>query len=163
TAASALPSRRVISEKMRLNSRNSLGKISPVTIPFCRHEPRIRRICGVRPFPGMPFLRDIWRMQEGGCLFGACRVRDRVGGNGVDYRCECAQFPCEEHGFTEWLRQRWEADNRRIGEVGIENYYEEVKNRPRYPQAPGFAAKCLPCLVWNGECRSPRGHYNYSR
>jgi hypothetical protein len=101
--------------------------------------------------------------RKGGCLFGACRVRDRVGGNGVDYRCEWAQFPCEEHGFPEGLRQRWEADNRRIGEVGIENYYEEVKNRPRYPQAPGIAAKCLPCLVWNGECRSPRGYYNYSR
>ncbi|MDD2517078.1 MAG: DUF3795 domain-containing protein [Thermovirgaceae bacterium] len=67
------------------------------------------------------------------CLFGECRVRDCVREKGVDYCCECPQFPCEEHGLPEGLRQRWEANNLRIAEAGLVHYYEEVKSRPRYP------------------------------
>ncbi len=68
-----------------------------------------------------------------GCLFGACRVRDCVREKGVDYCFECSLFPCEEHGLPEGLRQRWETSNLRMEEVGIESYYEEAKDRPRYP------------------------------
>jgi len=68
-----------------------------------------------------------------GCLFGGCRLRDCVREKVVDYCIKCAQFPCEEHGFPEGLRQRWEVNNRRIGEVGLESYYEEIRDKPRYP------------------------------
>jgi len=68
-----------------------------------------------------------------GCLFMSCRVQECVREHGVDFCFECDKFPCEEHGFPEGLKKRWEANNLRISDLGIEGYYVEVKNGPRYP------------------------------
>lgn len=68
-----------------------------------------------------------------GCLFGSCRVQECVRENGVDFCFKCEKFPCEEHGFPEGLKKRWEANNRSIRDLGIEEYYAEVKDNPRYP------------------------------
>ncbi|MDO9509653.1 MAG: DUF3795 domain-containing protein [Thermovirgaceae bacterium] len=68
-----------------------------------------------------------------GCLFQSCLVQHCVRENGVDFCFECEKFPCEEHGFPEGLKKRWEANNRRIRDLGIEGYYAEVKDDPRYP------------------------------
>jgi len=68
-----------------------------------------------------------------GCLFKACRVQECVREQGVDFCFECEEFPCGVHGFPEGLRKRWEGNNRRIKALGLERYYEEVKDEPRYP------------------------------
>lgn len=68
-----------------------------------------------------------------GCLFQSCRVQDCVREHCVDFCFECEKFPCEEHGFPEGLKKRWKANNCRIRDLGIEGYYAEVKDDPRYP------------------------------
>ena len=34
--------------------------------------------------------------------------------------------------FDDYLRKRWIEINQRIKEIGIENYYYEIKEKPRY-------------------------------
>jgi len=60
-------------------------------------------------------------------------VQECVREQGVDFCFECEEFPCGVHGFPEGLRKRWEGNNRRIKALGLERYYEEVKDEPRYP------------------------------
>lgn len=65
-------------------------------------------------------------------FFLGCNVRSCSREHGVDYCCACGEFPCGRTGFDEHLRKRHEAICRRIAEIGEENYYEEVKDKPRY-------------------------------
>jgi|GEM_PF-5434450 len=40
--------------------------------------------------------------------------------------------PCDNTGFDKHLYDRSVEINRRIALIGIENYYEEIKDNPRY-------------------------------
>ncbi|HEY4785731.1 MAG TPA: DUF3795 domain-containing protein [Bacteroidales bacterium] len=65
-------------------------------------------------------------------LFKDCNVKQCYKTNGVDFCYECVQFPCDHTGFDENLKQRWLKINQRIREIGLENYYHEIKDKPRY-------------------------------
>ena len=65
-------------------------------------------------------------------LFKTCNVRVCSEEKQVDYCFQCSHFPCENTGFDEHLYKRFVAINRRMQEIGIEKYYEEVKDLPRY-------------------------------
>lgn len=65
-------------------------------------------------------------------FFLNCRVRDCSRAHGVDFCCECPEFPCRGTGFDDHLYERYVRINRRIADIGSERYYEEVKERPRY-------------------------------
>ena len=65
-------------------------------------------------------------------LFKTCNVRACSEEKQVDYCFQCSCFPCENTGFDEHLYKRFVAINRRKQEVGVEKYYEEVKDLPRY-------------------------------
>ena len=45
---------------------------------------------------------------------------------------QCTSFPCEQTGFDEHLQKRFISINEKIRKIGIENYYEEIKDVPRY-------------------------------
>ena len=65
-------------------------------------------------------------------LFKDCRVRACSEKKGVDFCFECDEFPCNNTGFDEHLNKRSVAINKRIKEIGVEAYYEEVKGKARY-------------------------------
>lgn len=65
-------------------------------------------------------------------LFKTCNVRACSEEKQVDYCFQCSCFPCENTGFDEHLYKRFVAINKRMQEVGVEKYYEEVKDLPRY-------------------------------
>ncbi|MFC0875777.1 DUF3795 domain-containing protein [Saccharicrinis sp. FJH2] len=65
-------------------------------------------------------------------LFRDCMVRHCYKGKTVDYCYQCTDFPCDNTGFDNNLKQRWLKINRRIREIGLENYYDEIKDKPRY-------------------------------
>ncbi len=65
-------------------------------------------------------------------LFKDCNVRHCYKEKEIDYCFECGDFPCANTGFDDHLKQRWIKINRTIREIGLENYYEEIKNKPRY-------------------------------
>ncbi len=78
---------------------------------------------------------------QGGCqgcrkqdchLFKDCKVKLCYKEKEVDYCFQCADFPCDNTGFDDNLKQRWLKINNKIREIGLENYYDEIKDKARY-------------------------------
>jgi hypothetical protein len=65
-------------------------------------------------------------------LFTECKVKNCYKNKNVDYCFQCNDFPCENTGFDDNLKQRWLKINFRIREIGLEDYYNEIKDKPRY-------------------------------
>jgi hypothetical protein len=65
-------------------------------------------------------------------LFAGCGVRKCHQEKKIDFCHECKDFPCDKTGFDKHLHDRWIKLNERIKAVGIERYYEETKDKPRY-------------------------------
>jgi len=65
-------------------------------------------------------------------LFKGCGVRACSEKNQVDFCFECPQFPCNNTGFDEHLYKRHVQINRRIKEIGTEQYDAETKEKSRY-------------------------------
>lgn len=84
------------------------------------------------------FLRYLSDTSCQGCraekckLFKTCNVRTCSKKHGVEFCFQCERFPCTDTGFDEHLRRRHIAINERLREIGIERYYEETKDTPRY-------------------------------
>lgn len=62
------------------------------------------------------------------CKVRTCAIDDKH----VDFCYECAEFPCDHSGLDNNLHARSVAINKRIKETGIDAYYDEVKDKPRY-------------------------------
>lgn len=69
---------------------------------------------------------------DGCMIFPSCKVKECSAANNVDYCYECDRFPCDNTGFDEHLKKRWIDINLRMKETGVENYYNEIKDKPRY-------------------------------
>lgn len=65
-------------------------------------------------------------------IFKGCKVRDCHEKQNVDFCFQCSDFPCDHTGFDQHLHKRSVDINRRMKEIGIENYYNEIKDKPRY-------------------------------
>ena len=51
---------------------------------------------------------------------------------GVDFCFQCAEYPCERNAYPQNLVERWRAYNDRMRDVGVERYYQESLEKPRY-------------------------------
>jgi len=65
-------------------------------------------------------------------LFKDCKVRGCAEKKGFDFCFECPDFPCEDTGFDTHLHKRSVMINKRMEKIGVENYYNEIKDEPRY-------------------------------
>ncbi len=65
-------------------------------------------------------------------LFKDCKVKYCYKDKQVDFCFECDEFPCDNTGFDEHLYKRWETINNRMKVIGVANYYQEIKDVPRY-------------------------------
>jgi len=65
-------------------------------------------------------------------LFTGCGVRSCHQEKSIDYCHQCEDFPCDKTGFDEHLQARWIKMNERIKAQGIEKFYSETKDLPRY-------------------------------
>jgi hypothetical protein len=74
----------------------------------------------------------------GGCrkekckIFKDCKVRECYENKDVDFCFQCSDFPCDKTGFDEHLHKRSVDINMRMKEFGVEKYYNEIKDKPRY-------------------------------
>jgi len=84
------------------------------------------------------FLGHLAIVSCGGCrkekckLLATCGVRPCAEEKNVDFCFQCAEFPCDHTGFDEHLYRRHVAINRELQEIGVEKYYEKVRDLPRY-------------------------------
>lgn len=65
-------------------------------------------------------------------IFTDCKVRDCFENQGVDFCFQCPEFPCENTGFDEHLHKRSIEINNRMKEIGVDKYFDEMKDKPRY-------------------------------
>lgn len=65
-------------------------------------------------------------------LFKSCNVRGCSEAKNVDFCFQCNEFPCTKTGFDEHLYKRHVNINSRMKEIGVEMYYDEVKDLSRY-------------------------------
>ena len=70
--------------------------------------------------------------REGSCLYPDCGVRDCYKNKKVDFCFQCNEFPCENSNFDTHLKRRWIQMNNRMKEIGIESFYQESGDNPRY-------------------------------
>lgn len=92
-----------------------------------------------RKYPSFKALLDhLTTVNCNGCraekckLFSNCKVRSCSEEKNVEFCFQCPDFPCRHTGFDEHLYQRHIEINKRIKEIGVEAYYQEVKNLSRY-------------------------------
>jgi hypothetical protein len=65
-------------------------------------------------------------------LFKDCRVKQCYKDKETDFCFQCNDFPCDNTGFDDNLKQRWLKINHEIREIGLEKYYDKIKDKPRY-------------------------------
>jgi hypothetical protein len=122
-------------KKNSMGLRNSLGNFDIYAERFSEllNEPKFRKYKEFR------ILLDYFT--EGNCrgcrldgcmIFPACKVKECSTGKNVNYCYECGSFPCDNTGFDEHLKRRWIDINLRMKEAGVEAYYDEIKDKPRY-------------------------------
>jgi len=70
--------------------------------------------------------------RHGDCKYPDCGVAKCYRDKGVDFCFQCDEFPCDKTNFDENLKARWLAMNSRMKKIGVETYFEEIKNIPRY-------------------------------
>ncbi len=70
--------------------------------------------------------------RKGDCKYPNCGVAKCYQEKGVDFCFQCHEFPCDKTNFDPDLKQRWLQMNNRMREVGIEAYFKETKDLPRY-------------------------------
>jgi len=92
-----------------------------------------------KKYPAFKEMLDLFSMAGcSGCrkenckLFKNCKVRSCSEQKGVDFCFQCSDFPCGNTGFDEHLNRRSVAINRQMAQIGIEKYYDEIKDEPRY-------------------------------
>jgi len=70
--------------------------------------------------------------RNGTCKHPDCGVIRCFKSKGVDYCFQCDEFPCDKTNFDPHLLQRWIDMNMRMKSIGVEAFYEETKELPRY-------------------------------
>jgi hypothetical protein len=70
--------------------------------------------------------------RSGDCIYPNCGVGPCTRQKGLDFCFQCDEFPCDKSNFDPNLKARWIAMNTRMKEIGVEGYWEETKDLPRY-------------------------------
>jgi hypothetical protein len=60
-----------------------------------------------------------------------CHAKTCCKEHNVNFCFECGEFPCDKQ-FQGKLRERWIYINKRMREIGVENYFIEQSKMPRY-------------------------------
>jgi hypothetical protein len=72
--------------------------------------------------------------REGHCLYSQCKVAncEVLLDAEKDFCFQCEGFPCEKVDFHPDLLRRWKERNQEMREVGVEEYYSDSRDIPRY-------------------------------
>ncbi|NIQ05751.1 MAG: DUF3795 domain-containing protein [Candidatus Korarchaeota archaeon] len=70
--------------------------------------------------------------RSGTCEYPNCGVFTCYKEKGVDFCFQCDEFPCDNTNFDPHLKRRWIQMNNRMKDIGVDAYFEETKDLPRY-------------------------------
>jgi len=109
-----------------------LGSFDRYARRFSRFNPVFER------YPAFGEMLDFFTQagcrgcRSGDCLNPNCGVAPCHKEKGVDFCFQCGEFPCEKTNFDPDLRERWLRMNALMRAKGVEAYYEETRDSPRY-------------------------------
>jgi hypothetical protein len=95
-------------------------------VPALAEYERFREILGLFAGADCPGCR------AGGSPLPFCAARTCFREQKVDFCFQCGLYPCDRNEYPENLAQRWRACNDRMLQVGVEQYYQESLEKPRY-------------------------------
>ena len=75
---------------------------------------------------------DCGGCRSGDCRYPNCGVAACFREKGVDFCFQCDEFPCDHSNLDGDLKARWLKMNGMMKEMGVERYYTETKDLPRY-------------------------------
>ncbi|HYA15711.1 MAG TPA: DUF3795 domain-containing protein [Syntrophales bacterium] len=70
--------------------------------------------------------------RNGDCKYPNCGVASCYKQKEIDFCFQCNEFPCEKTSFDPNLKKRWMQMNNLMKQKGVEAYFEETKDLPRY-------------------------------
>jgi len=118
--------------KSSVKLKNLLGSFDIYAERFTSFEPRFKEYPSFKSLLTYFAEENCPGCRKGSCLYFDCKVRDCYKSKEVDFCFQCDEFPCEKTNFDEHLKRRWIQMNDRMKEIGVESYYKETKDLPRY-------------------------------
>lgn len=70
--------------------------------------------------------------RKGECVHPDCGVQKCFRDKEVDFCYQCGEFPCDHTHFNPDLEKLWIKRNQRMRAIGVEDFYKEVRDAPRY-------------------------------
>ncbi len=121
---------------------NHSGELKCLLGNFDNYAERFVEMLDNPVFKNYPQFKEMLScFSEAGCkgcreenckLFKNCKVRSCYLEKEVDYCFQCSDFPCKQTGFDENLYKRSVDINQKMKEIGVEEYYKQIKDTPRY-------------------------------
>ena len=112
--------------------RQLLGSFDRYAERFSAFIPVFKNYPAFRELLAFFTKADCKGCRAGQCRYPNCGVRTCDQMKKVDFCFECDRFPCGKTNFDPDLKRRWIEMNTRMKQVGVERYYEETKDLPRY-------------------------------
>jgi len=107
------------------NFRKMAAKMSGFFAPFKDFE-AFEKILGI--FAGA----SCEGCRAGGGKVPDCAAKSCYKEKGADFCGECGDFPCQVNKVRGDLYERWLANGKFIKESGIERFYDDARQKPRY-------------------------------
>lgn len=109
-----------------------LGSFDTYAERFSKFLPVFKNYPGFRELLNQFSAANCKGCRQGDCKYPNCGVATCYKQKGVDFCFQCNEFPCEKTNLDPNLHERWLVMNRRMKEVGVEAYFEENRDVPRY-------------------------------
>jgi hypothetical protein len=94
--------------------------------------PALAGYAGFEEILGVFVAADCAGCRQGEVPLPFCAARTCHREQGVDFCFQCSEYPCDRNQYPGNLAERWRTCNDRMREVGVEQYYQESLERPRY-------------------------------
>ncbi len=118
-----------------LKLKEKLGNFDPYAIRFeaMMGNPVFKK------YPDFKEMLDFFASENcRGCrneqckLFKECGIRRCHQEKRMEYCFQCGEFPCTKTNFDEPLHKVWVTINEKIRKIGVGQFYEKTRDRPRY-------------------------------
>jgi len=119
-------------KKLSLDLQERLGSFDHYAERFSGFNPAFKNYPAFKELLTLFTQGSCQGCRQGTCLNTACGIITCHQEKGVDFCFQCAEFPCQKSNLDPNLHQRWLTMNQRMKEIGVEAYWEEIKDLPRY-------------------------------
>lgn len=112
---------------------DALGNFAPYAERFSHMNEIFLKYSHFKEFLDFILTAGCTGCRSGKCVNGACKISSCIKEKQLSFCFECTDYPCEKGNIYPGFREKWINANDSIKEIGINAYYESVKDQPRYP------------------------------